>query len=101
MKFNAFPQEENHFGLKLYEYAAIGKPVISINSKPEFPKKSGFFDHKPFQFICFSASEIKKYLCLIYNEEIYSNKISKADLKPYLVSQQTTNLVKYIDKSLS
>lgn len=101
LKFNAFPQEENHFGLKLYEYAAIGKPVLSINSKPEFPKKSGFFDNKPFQFICFSVSEIKNHLCLIYNEDIYSNKISKDDLKPYLVSQQTINLVNYLDKSIT
>lgn len=104
IKFNAFAQEENHFGKKLYEYAASGKLVLSINFNEEIPKKSHFFEHREFQIFCGSEvdvkSELKKLLAYKNSEgQPKMNNIDSSDLGPLTNSASTKQLELLIKKT--
>ncbi len=104
IKFNAFAQEENHFGKKLYEYAASGKLVLSINYNSEIPKSSPFFEHREFQIFCGSEADVKSELKLLLayknaNGQPKSNNIQSSDLGPLTNSEITKQLQLLIQKA--
>jgi len=101
IKFNAFTQEENHFGKKLYEYAASEKSVISINCSEEMPKQSPFFYDKDFQFFCSNRTDIHEQIQSFITtkrekKQTKKSKISNADLAPFTNSV----IVKSLEKLL-
>jgi glycosyltransferase involved in cell wall biosynthesis len=104
IKFNAFAQEENHFGKKLYEYAASGKLVLSINHNAEIPKKSPFFEHREFQIFCGSEADVKSELKLLLayknaNGQPKMNDIDFSDLGLLTNSEITKQLELLIQKT--
>lgn len=104
IKFNAFAQEENHFGKKLYEYAASGKLVLSINYNSEIPKSSPFFEHREFQIFCGNESDVKselKKLLAFKNTkgQPKTNNIQLSDLGPLTNSEITKQLELLIQKT--
>lgn len=106
IKFNAFVQEENHFGKKLYEYAASGKMVLSINSNSEIPKWSPFLKNRVFQIFCGSEDEVRVELKkLISHKNNYGypkkNNVEISDLKKYINSEITQQFEKVIKSRFS
>jgi len=104
IKFNAFAQEENHFGKKLYEYAASGKLVLSINYNSEIPKSSPFFEHREFQIFCGNEADVKNELkqLLAYKDsegQPKTNSIQLSDLGPLTNSEITKQLELLIQKA--
>lgn len=93
LKFNAFEQLKNHFGKKLYEYAASGKQVISINSQPHFKNDNCFFNEQPFQFFCNNKEDVKELINLKYDEWEagikLSNRINIDELYPFSTQYYT------------
>lgn len=93
LKFNVFEQTKDHFGKKLYEYAASGKQVISINSEPHFSNKNGFFEDHPFQFFCNNAQEVQSLIASKYNEwnagDQLSNGINISEMYPFSTQHYT------------
>ena len=99
VKFNAIKQQENHFGKKLYEYAASGNRVLCINSE-HIDDEGHFFKNKPFQFVCNTTDEAYEVMETTYqrwsNNASILNDISEEELAPYSTKNAAEKLEAYL-----
>lgn len=102
LKFNAINQKEHHFGKKLYEYAASGKPVISVNSYEIMSHESCFFDDRDFQYFVYTENEILDLLKEFYkrwsNGVKLNNGIDILEMEQYSSHYQTKKLESFIKR---
>lgn len=104
VKFNALPQAKDHFGKKLYEYAASGRKVISIDCIPNMKHEEIFFEQKPFQYLAKNQSDVKRLINGFYDKwfknELLGNGITIDDLEPFDTSIQTKKLETFIAQKI-
>lgn len=96
LKFNAINQKEHHFGKKLYEYAASGRPVISVDSYEGMFHENSFFGDRAFQYFLYTEIEILDLLKEFYerwsNGVKFNNGIDILEMERYSSHYQTRKL---------